>query len=76
MGEDPRHGLPGVQGIPRKPQYQLQFGNEIYHAAKPGREELQSQNGLLEAGVYSPMRYTCRETLTLLQRTYQEMLLS
>lgn len=76
MGEDPRHGLPGVQGIPRKPQYQLQFGNEIYHAAKPGREELQSQNGLLEAGVYSPMRYTCRETLTLLQRTCQEMLLS
>jgi hypothetical protein len=40
VGEDPHHGLPGVRGTPRKPQYRLQFGNDIYLAAEPGRGEV------------------------------------
>lgn len=39
-GEDPRHGLPGVRGTPRKPHYQLNFGNDKYLVAEPGREEI------------------------------------
>jgi hypothetical protein len=40
VGEDPHHGLPGVRGTPRKPQYQFKLGNEVYAAAELGREEI------------------------------------
>jgi hypothetical protein len=40
VGEDPYHGLPGIRGTLRKPQYRLKFGSDVYVAAESGREEI------------------------------------
>ncbi|KAH7071341.1 heterokaryon incompatibility protein-domain-containing protein [Paraphoma chrysanthemicola] len=62
-GDNPHYGLPGVHGLPRKPQYRLQGDCNIYVAANPVEEEINASRWNTRGWCYQEMLLSPRRLI-------------